>query len=88
MRSDNDVTAYHPLKSFTMTPTLKTVAPGIWTVKHFFTPEECQNWIEFSEEQGYEKAKIGPGKVSIRTRIGPGKASIRTKIGPRKCRES
>ncbi|MTB50657.1 2OG-Fe(II) oxygenase [Lewinella sp. W8] len=46
-----------------MTPTLKTIAPGIWTVKDFFTPEECQHWIDFSEARGYEKAKIGPGRV-------------------------
>lgn len=43
------------------------IASGIWVVENFFTPSECQEWIEFAENIGFEDApiSIGVGKEEI-----------------------
>lgn len=47
------------------------IANGIWIVENFFTPSECQQWIDFAEEIGFEDApiSIGIGKEAIRKDI-------------------
>lgn len=44
------------------------VANGIWVVENFFTPEECQEMIDFAEKLGFDEAPItiGFGVESIR----------------------
>lgn len=44
------------------------IADGIWVVKEFFSPAECQEWIDFAEGEGFDDApiSIGIGKESIR----------------------
>lgn len=37
------------------------LAEDIFCIKDFFSKEECKKWIEFSENQGYELAKINMG---------------------------
>jgi len=37
------------------------LAEDIFCIKDFFSKEECQEYIEFSENQGYELAKINMG---------------------------
>ncbi len=37
------------------------IAEGIWVVKNFFTPEECQEWIDFAENIGFGDAPINVG---------------------------
>lgn len=37
------------------------IAEGIWTVENFFTPEECQEWIDFAESVGFDDAPINVG---------------------------
>lgn len=37
------------------------LAEDIFCIKDFFTKEECEEYIEFSEKQGYELAKINMG---------------------------
>lgn len=43
------------------------IADGIWVVENFFTPAECQEWIDFAEAEGFDDAPIsvGFGKESI-----------------------
>ena len=45
--------------------------PGVITLENFFTEEECNHWINFSEENGYEKATInlGHNKHVINTQV-------------------
>lgn len=47
------------------------IANGIWVVENFFTHEECQEWIDFAENIGFEDApvSIGIGKEAIRKDI-------------------
>jgi hypothetical protein len=44
------------------------IADGIWVVENFFTTTECQEWIDFAENIGFEEApvSIGIGKEAIR----------------------
>jgi hypothetical protein len=37
------------------------IADGIWTVENFFTPEECQERIDFAESIGFGDAPINVG---------------------------
>lgn len=43
------------------------IADGVWIVKNFFTDAECQEWVEFAENVGFDDAPIsvGFGKESI-----------------------
>lgn len=42
---------------------LSTIDDGIWTIENFMSTEECDSWIKYCEEKGFEKAKIGVGRV-------------------------
>lgn len=55
-------------KCETLSGVFMEIADGIWTVENFFTPEECEEWIAFAENEGFEDAPIsvGFGKESIR----------------------
>ena len=37
------------------------IADGIWTVKNFFSEDECAEWIAFAEELGFDEAPISAG---------------------------
>jgi hypothetical protein len=37
---------------------LTTVAPGIYTIANILTPEECQEYVDWSEAHGYETAPV------------------------------
>ena len=39
-----------------------TIAPNIYIVEDFFTKEECEKYIEFSEQNGFTKATIQTSK--------------------------
>jgi len=39
-------------------PTRKFLAKNVGVVREFLTPEECEAYIQFSEEQGYEEAAV------------------------------
>lgn len=41
--------------------TYQEVQPSVFTISNFFSPEECEYWINFSEDQGYEEAGITTG---------------------------
>lgn len=41
------------------------IVEGVFTVEHFMTAEECDEWIEFSEGEGYEEAKISMGRNQV-----------------------
>ncbi len=43
----------------------KEVSNGVFTVNEFLSTEECKQWIQFSEETGYEMAKITIGKEQV-----------------------
>lgn len=43
----------------------KDFGNGIFTIDHFFSVEECQDWIQKSESIGYEEAKVGLGKKQV-----------------------
>lgn len=43
----------------------KEIANGIFTVDGFMSEEECQKWITFSEEEGYEEARISMGFAQV-----------------------
>lgn len=47
------------------------IANGIWVIENFFTQAECQEWIDFAENIGFQDApiSIGIGKESIRKDI-------------------
>ena len=38
---------------------------GIFTVDNFFSKKECEDWIQKSEEIGYEEAKISLGQKQV-----------------------
>ena len=38
---------------------------GIFTVDHFFSEKECNDWIQKSEAIGYEEAKVNLGKKQV-----------------------
>lgn len=37
---------------------LQAVTDRIWTIDEFLTPEECEDWIAFAEERGFDDAPI------------------------------
>jgi predicted 2-oxoglutarate/Fe(II)-dependent dioxygenase YbiX len=37
------------------------IADEVYIIEDFFTPEECQYWIDFGEKKGYKLAKINMG---------------------------
>ena len=41
------------------------ISNGVFTVSQFMSQAECQKWIQFSEETGYEAAKITLGKQQV-----------------------
>lgn len=43
----------------------KTISNGVFTVGNFMTKEECEEWISFSEQMGYEEAKISMGSQQV-----------------------
>lgn len=43
----------------------QTISNGVFTVDDFMSKEESQKWIQFSEEAGYENAKISLGKKQV-----------------------
>lgn len=46
------------------------VADHIFTIENFFTPQECQEYINLSEQIGYEAAKVNiDGKQVMRTAV-------------------
>jgi prolyl 4-hydroxylase len=47
------------------------IANGIWVVENFFTADECQEWIDYAENIGFDDAPIsvGVGKEVIRKDI-------------------
>ena len=47
------------------------IANGIWIVENLFMAEECREWIEFAEAQGFDNAPIsvGQGKEQINQNI-------------------
>ncbi len=45
--------------------TYHVITPDIFTVNHFMTEKECQDWIAFSEKKGYETAKISVGREQV-----------------------
>jgi len=47
----------------------KTISNGVFTVDNFMSPEESQKWIQFSEEAGYEDAKINLGKQQVLNKL-------------------
>ncbi len=49
----------------------KVIDTGIFTIDHFMDKVECENWITFSESEGYELAKInmGWGSQVVNTQI-------------------
>ena len=38
---------------------------GIYTIDNFFSEQECKDWIQKSEEIGYEEAKISLGEEQV-----------------------
>ncbi len=44
---------------------VQTVNDGIFTIKNFLSSEECQHWIDFSEEQGFEAATVQLGQQTV-----------------------
>lgn len=38
---------------------------GVWIVNDFLSERECNEWIKFSESEGYEIAKIGQGRRQV-----------------------
>lgn len=43
----------------------KVVQNGIFTVDNFMSEAECKQWIQFSEDTGYEEAKINAGGQQV-----------------------
>ncbi|MEM8909719.1 MAG: 2OG-Fe(II) oxygenase, partial [Bacteroidota bacterium] len=43
----------------------KDFGNGIWTIAGFFSKGECEDWINKSEELGYEAAKVNRGKQQV-----------------------
>lgn len=38
---------------------------GVWVVNNFLSNRECNEWMKFSESEGYEIAKIGQGRKQV-----------------------
>jgi len=58
--SNNNLKSKYSFKSEKME--FKEITGGVFTISSFMSKDECEKWIAFSEEKGYEEAKVSMGQ--------------------------